>query len=381
MVNITNTADGGGFMRYQREDGCRAWLTYGQLKPEALNALLTEEGSAEAIYDHLLRDGSGFLSPYTTAQQREILQSKARPEAMHEMMLVMRRLNLGILSMEDYGYPDALRTIADPPPLLFFQGNPDCLMGRCVAMVGSRRASPNTIEAAKAIACELSRSGVTIVSGLALGIDTAAHQGCLEGGSPTAAVLGCGMDVDYPVENAQLRRQIVERGGVLLSEYPPGTPALGWHFPVRNRILSGLCKGVIMMEARIRSGSMTTVNHALDQGREVFAYPGNIGSEYAEGAHQLLRDGAIYFTGAGDVLQDLGWAEEQPAPSAAQKAELPPMSAEQRKVYQLLSRQEMSFDELAEASDLDTPTLSGALTMLQILGLVRSMPGKTYGKI
>ena len=368
-------------MRYQREDGCRAWLTYGQLKPEALAGLLAEMGGAEAVYDRFMRDGSGFLAPYATLQQRELLRDHASPEAMHEMMLVMRRLNLGILSMEDYSYPDALRAIADPPPLLFYQGNPDCLMGRCVAMVGSRRASPNILAVTRSIACELSRSGVTIVSGLAMGIDTAAHQGCLEGGSPTAAVLGCGMDVDYPAENAQLRRQIVEGGGVLLSEYPPGTPALGWHFPVRNRILSGLCKGVIMMEARIRSGSMTTVNHALDQGREVFAYPGNVGSEYAEGAHQLLRDGAIYFTDAADVLQDLGWAEEKPAPTPAQKAELPPMSEEQRQVYQLLSRQEMSFDELAAASGLDSPTLSGALTMLQILGLVRSMPGKTYGKI
>ena len=145
--------------------------------------------------------------------------------------------------------------------------------------------------------------------------------------------------------------------------------------------MSGLSKGVVLIEARIKSGSMTTVQHALDQGREVFAYPGNIGSEWAEGTHQLLREGANYFTSAQDVLEDLGWMEDRPAPTKKQKQELPAMTEDQRRVYAQLSQGECSFDQLASATGLDTPALSGALTMLQILGLVKSMPGKTYIRV
>ena len=155
---------------------------------------------------------------------------------------------------------------------------------------------------------------------------------------------------------------------------------MDWRYPVRNRLISGLSKAVVMMEALIRSGSMTTVNHALAQGKDVYAYPGNIGSEWAEGAHQLLREGAIYFTSAQDILEDLGWMNDTPQPTVEQKAALPPMNDRQRQLYTLLSRREMSFDELAEATGFDAPTLSGELTMLTILGLIRSLPGKIFSK-
>lgn len=366
-------------MHYDREDGCRAWLTYGQLQPDTIKELMDECGSAEAIYDRFLRS-SEFLGKKIGQQQLALLQKQARPENMHNMMLTMSKANMGIIAMDDAGYPDALRDIPDPPVLLFYRGNLDCLMGRCVGIVGTRKALPSTIAATEQIARDLSQHGVTVISGLAMGIDSAAHRGCLDGPSPTAAVLGCGIDMDYPAGNADLREKIIQAGGVLLSEYPPGTPPIGWHFPVRNRILSGLCKGVIMMEARIRSGSMSTVQHALDQGREVFAYPGNIGSEWAEGAHQLLREGAAYFTSASDVLEDLDWLDDAPVTTPQQKAALPPLSPDQRKVYQQLAQCEQSFDQLAQSTGLDTPQLSGALTMLQILGLIRSLPGKIYGK-
>lgn len=368
-------------MRYNREDGCRAWLTYGQIQPDVLAALMDEYGSGEAIYDRFLHDDD-FLHGRLKPQQLSLLRTQAQPDSMHDMMLVMRRHDMGIIALTDDTYPDALRNIPDPPALMFYRGSLDCLMGRCIAMVGSRKALPQTVAVTEQIARELSLNGVTVISGLAMGIDAAAHRGCMEGTSPTAAVLGCGIDQEYPIENAALKEKIVENGGVLLSEYPPGTPPIGWHFPVRNRILSGLCKGVIMMEARIRSGSMTTVQHALDQGREVFAYPGSIGSEWAEGAHQLLREGASYFTSAADVLEDLDWLDGAPAvPTPQQKSDLPPLSPDQRKVYQQLAQGEMSFDQLAQATGMDTPELSGALTMLQIFGLIRSLPGKIYGKV
>lgn len=365
-------------MRYTRQDGCRAWLTYALWAPERLQDLLHDFGDAEAVYDRFINEGTVILEPYATPQQLAVLKKQAQPDAMHRMMLDMHRESIGIMGMEDFGYPDSLRDTPSPPPLLFYRGDPDCLMGRCVTIVGSRSASPGAIAATEQIARELSEHGVTIVSGLAMGVDSAAHRGCLAGGSPTVGVMAGGLDIDYPAQNRQLKEDIVRSGGLLLSEYPLGTPAFARHFPVRNRIMAGLSKAVVLMEARIRSGSMTTVQHALDQGREVFAYPGNIGSAWAEGTHQLLREGANYFTGAQDVLEDLGWDDAPPAPTKAQKQELPPLSPEQRLILTQLAHGEKSFDQLAEATGLDAPALSSGLTMLQILGLVQSLPGKTY---
>ena len=366
-------------MRYTREDGCRAWLTYSLLRPEVLSSLLKEFGSAEAIYDRFMRHGSRFLKEKgISSSAAATLREQAEPTKMHEMMVVMQRLNIGILSEQDQSYPDDLRNIPSPPALLFYRGNPDCLMGKCVTIVGSRTASPQGIEVTRKISRELSQAGVTIVSGMAMGIDAAAHEGCLEGGSPTAAVLSCGMNVDYPLENISLRERIVDNGGVLLSEYPLDMHASKFVFAGRNRILSGLSRAVLMMESRIRSGSMLTVQHALDQGRDVYAYPGVPGTEWAEGAHQLLREGALYFTSAQDILEDMDWESTSPHHADTQKNALPPLSDEQRRLYTLLSQGEMSFDELAAASGLPIPTLSVSLTMLQMMGLVKAMPGKTY---
>ena len=284
---------------------------------------------------------------------------------------------IDIIALNDSRYPARLRNIPDPPTVLYVKGRlPNVDTDPAVAVIGTRQASPYGLKMGKRMAYEISKCGGAVISLLTVGIDEYAARGCLLAGGKCIAVLG--------TAHEDCRHRLCEdiaHSGAVVSEYAPGTKQMKSFFRARNRIASGLSAGVVVVEAPKDSKTLLFAAQAQEQGREVFAYPGNIGSEYAEGAHQLLRDGAIYFTGAGDVLQDLGWAEEQPAPSAAQKAELPPMSAEQRKVYQLLSRQEMSFDELAEASDLDTPTLSGALTMLQILGLVRSMPGKTYGKI
>lgn len=368
-------------MRYTREDGCRAWLTYAQVPSETLHSILDAFGCGEAAYDQFLRDKGKCMKPFMPQAQIDFLRQQAQPEAMHRMMLVMQRENMGIIGMKDSAYPEALRDLSDAPALLFYQGDLDCLMGKCIGIVGTRKAAPNTLVVTRKIAADLSRAGVTIVSGLAAGIDTAAHLGCLDGGSPTVALLASGLDVDYPISNGDLKRRIIKEGGLALSEYPPGTPAIHWHFPVRNRLIAGLSKAIVMMEAQIRSGSMTTVHHALEQGKDVYAYPGNIGSEWAEGAHQLLREGACYFTSAKDILEDMRWHDTPAAPTPQEKAALPPLTETQRRLYALLCQREMSFDELAEATGFEAATLSGELTMLTILGVVRALPGKTFGKV
>lgn len=365
-------------MRYSREDGCRAWLTYANSKADALSDLLEEYGCAETIYDKFMKSGGAFLKKWINQYGIDQLKEHSSREQMHDMLVTMRKHGIGIIAKSDDVYPASLHMIQNPPALLFYKGNLECTMGKCIAIVGSRKASMQGVEATEKLSCELSQSGVNIVSGLAMGIDAAAHEGCIAGGSPTIAVLGCGIDVDYPLENLDLKERIVQNGGLLLSEYPPGTRASKYVFQVRNRIISGLGKALIMMESQIQSGSMLTVHHALDQGREVFAYPGIPGTEWAEGAHQLLREGANYFTSANDILEDLGWADDLPQPSKAEKETLPPLSDDQRKVFGLLSRGEMSFDQIAYESGLSTPALSIALTMLQMMGLVKSLPGKMY---
>lgn len=367
-------------MKYLREDGCRAWLTYGTFQADQLSQVLKEYGSAENVYDSFITHGGSFLKKYCSDYGIEQLQERASRQSMHEMMLAMQKLDMGVLTQEDDDYPDSLRNIPSPPAVLFYRGNINCLRGKCISVVGSRNASIQGIEATRTLCAELSRNGVTIISGLAMGIDAAAHEGCLEGGSPTAAVMSCGIDVDYPAENHDLKEAIVAKHGVLLSEYPPGMRANRFVFQVRNRIISGLSKALLMMESRIQSGSMVTVHHALDQGREVYAYPGIPGTEWAQGAHQLLREGANYFTSAQDVLEDLKWESSDAAPSSP-KADLPSLSEEQRLVYRQLSHGELSFDELADRTKLSAPALTVALTMLQMMGLIKALPGKSYSLV
>lgn len=368
-------------MHYTRENACCAWLTYGLLRPQMLNDLLEQLGNAEAIYDKFIKDGPSFMQEYVSDYGITQLREKADKQLMHQMLLTMQRLDIGIMTQNDIHYPALLKNIQEPPALLFYRGDTDCLMNKCISVVGSRKASPQGIEVTRKICRELSQAGVTIVSGLAMGIDAAAHEGCLDGGSPTVAVLGCGIDVEYPSENTALRERIVASGGVLISEYPPGIRANRQVFQVRNRIISGLSKALLMMESQIQSGSTLTVQHALDQGREVFAYPGIPGSEWAAGAHQLLREGANYFTNAQDILEDMGWDDVAVQQRQQSTTELPPLNDDQRQVFALLTQGEMTFDQLAAQSGLSTPSLSVALTMLQMLGLIRSMPGKAYCRI
>lgn len=363
-------------MKYTFEDGCRAWLTYAHTQPVPLQRMMDEFGSATAIYEQCKRDGGKTLRRYLTERNVEkLLQRSARP-AMHEMMVDMQRLEMQVVALRDPAYSPALRFISDPPPFLFYRGDVSCMTGRCLAVIGSRAASPRAVTWCEELCRELSNHGVTIVSGLAAGIDTSAHEGSIHGTTPGIGIMACGLDVDYPASSRDLKRRLLEQGGLLLSEYPPGTTVRKSVFPVRNRIISGLCKGVVMMEARITSGSFTTVHHALDQGRDVYAWPGEPGSVWSEGAHQLLREGARYFVTAEDLLEDLEWNDI--AVKSEKREPIAALTPDMQKILTILYGGEKSLDELAYESGLSITALSTSLTILQMSGLIRALPGKQY---
>ncbi len=363
-------------LTYTREDGCRAWLAHAYTQPKALHRLMDEYGNAEQIYEQTLRDGGKTLRAFLSEGNVKKLVRSAAHASMHEMMVSMQQDDMRVISTLDTVYPPALRFIADPPAFLFARGDPEVMSGRCLAVVGSRKASPKASSWCEEMCRELSNRGVTIVSGLAVGMDTCAHEGSLLGKAPGIGVMACGLDVDYPTRSRDLKRRLLEHGGLLLSEYPPGTQVWKGHFPVRNRIISGLCKGVVIMEGRIASGSVVTVQHALDQGREVFAWPGEPGSTWSEGPHQLLREGARYFVTAEDLLEDLGWddiamVETREEPAIA-------ITPNMQRILAILYTGEKSMDELAYESGMDISALSTNLTILQMSGAIRALPGKRY---
>ena len=356
-----------------------AWLASALIPPDMLLSLLETYKTPEAIYDAFMRSGDipDLMLP-PGCQSRLLSQSAAERLRWFDDTLVKH----GIQSFcfHDAIYPEQLRSIPDPPVLLFCQGETDCFRGRTVSVVGSRSASYAGQKATRKISKELSCRGVAVISGLASGIDTSAHSGCLDGGGKTIAVLGSGLDRPYPRDNLALRNRILEKGGLILSEYAPGESALGWHFPVRNRIIVGLSRALILMEAKIRSGSMTSVNHALAQGKDVFVYPGDPASECFEGNHQLLREGGIYFTSARDILEDLHWLDN---PSAVRQnsdcvQEYKPSTPEEDKLIRALKPGTMSFEQLIVCTGMNTSSLMSTLTVLQIRGIIEALPGKQY---
>lgn len=270
-------------------------------------------------------------------------------------------------------YPQCLKTIPVPPPVLYRVGRPlPAIMG--VAVVGARKATAAGCETARSLARQVAGVGLTVVSGMARGIDAAAHEGALEKGGLTVAVLGCGADTIYPRSNAPLYRAITERG-TILSEFPPGTSPRKHHFPQRNRLISGLSSGTVVVEAGLRSGSLSTARHALEQGREVFAVPGSVHSPNSRGPHQLIRDGAHLVEDVHDILNNLpSWSR---LPSRAgfgettASAEPPALRPELLGVWEALESHPLSMDELIERLSLPAPVVSAALSELEVEGHAR----------
>ncbi len=303
-----------------------------------------------------------------------------------------------VLLPDDPHFPAHLKQIPYPPPLLFIKGTLTPADDLTLALVGTRAASYSGLKTARGLAGALAGRGITVVSGLARGIDTAAHQGSLENGGRTLAVLGCGLDVVYPPENQKLYEQIPAQGA-LISEFPLGAPPEAKNFPVRNRIISGLALGVLVVEAGEKSGTAITVRYALDQGREVFAVPGPIDSPTSLGPHRLIQDGAKLVQDVEDIFQELpglkkgqgrlfgvpGGVRETPAsvgppPSAATTSTPPPppASAPEDPLLALLGSDPLSLEELVRTTRRPTAEVLSRLTILELEGLIRELPGKRY---
>ena len=283
------------------------------------------------------------------------------------------RDDIRALAIDDAAYPAALRTIADPPPVLYVRGTVRPGDARAVAVVGTRRASAYGAQVARHLAGVLARNGVTVVSGLARGIDAAAHDAALLAGGRTLAVLGCGVDVTYPPEHRRLGERIVA-SGALLAEVPPGTPPLRFHFPRRNRLISGLCAGVVVVEGREDSGALITACAALEQGRDVFAVPGPIFDPRTAAPHGLLRDGAAPVTCAEDILDALGWPVERVAIPEA----VPRLDGEEEQVFAHLDLTPQTPDAIAARSQLSAAAVARSLVALECRGLVMVLPGQRY---
>lgn len=288
-----------------------------------------------------------------------------------------------LMTLADEDYPHTLLNIPDPPIMLYLKGRRELLHHRAIAVVGSRNATAQGVANAERFSETLSRAGFTIISGMALGIDTAAHQGGLRGslhdGGSTIAVIGTGADTVYPARNRALAHQIAEVG-CIVSEYPLGTPPLPANFPRRNRIISGLAQGVLVVEAAAQSGSLITARMAAEQGREVFAIPGSIHSPLSKGCHQLIKQGAKLVESAQDILEELG---QMPIASAAASSTTTSTVADPNSSV-LLSA--MGFDPvdantLAARCDIDAADLSAQLLILEMDGLVEMLPGAIYRRV
>ena len=356
-------------------------------------------GNAESLY--FAGEYEWRLSGIFTPGQINKLKSTTL-DAAKKIVSDCQRYRIKIITPDDADYPSMLFKLPNLPLALYVRGDLDCLKNKIsIAVVGAREASDIGARIARSLSASLSRSGAVIVSGAAKGIDSAAHNGALDAGANTVAVLGCGFGTNYLPENEPLRREIAGHGA-LVTEYPPLTPASGWNFPFRNRIISGLSYGTIVIEANEKSGSLRTVGHAIEQGRDIFAVPGDITSSMNMGTNKLLRDGAKPVFNAMDVLEE--YAERFPdlldinkieTKLTMQTSSAKPKASEEKKPFvkptvsqnisdkaklicDAFTTDTMQAEELILKTKLSTTDFLSAMTELELLGIIEPLAGKNY---
>lgn len=375
-----------------------------ELGASTYQRLVASFGAPEQVLGQPLAHLQNYLQPITLDVLRQFQQSPEGSEpgrrALADLAWLADQAEVSLLAYEDSAYPDLLREIPRAPPLLFVRGSLSCLNLPQLALVGSRNPSGGGLENAARFAEYLAASGFAITSGLAMGIDGAAHQGALTAGGITIAVMGTGIDLIYPSRHKKLAAEIVARGGALVSELPLGSGSKAAHFPQRNRIISGLSCGVLVVEAALKSGSLITAQTALQQNREVFAIPGSIHNPLARGCHQLIRQGATLVETGRDIVEQLqgmlaykrSGAEKlpavcQPAPrpvkaaaSPVAEAALADLSPAEQQVMASLGFDPVDLEDLAERTGAPVGSLLAQLIGLEIKGFVQQQ-GTAYQRV
>jgi len=361
------------------------WLTsipgLGSVK---ISKLLNAFGEPEKVWNATESD----LKNVTGLNRQDIFQlCNKNTEMAEKIMIKAGQLGIRIVTIQETEYPSYLRNIYDPPHVLYVYGELPKQDDIAIAVVGSRNASPYGQKVAEALSYQLAKRGIIIVSGMARGIDTYAHKGALNAGKRTIAVLGCGVDVVYPKENKRLAESIA-KNGALISEYPPGTYPSPGNFPARNRIISGLCYGTVVVEAGEKSGALITSDFALEQGREIFAVPGNIDSKYSKGTNRLIKQGAKLVTCEEDVLEELPqhilnktvyhFTYDNGGLLESGESMYEELDMEEIAVIEALSYTPVHIDQLYRKLGYSMQKLSAILMMLEMKGFIYQIPGKFF---
>ena len=354
---------------------CLALQQHSQLTDKQLRILLLSVTALEDIFSLSARSIEQLGLPASTHHELKIAYRQSCSDQVVGDAQGLVAAGIEVLAINDYHYPALLREIYDPPSFLYARGDLSLLQTPQLAIVGSRRTSQQGQQNAYQFSKAFAENGFTITSGLALGVDTESHRGALACDGNTIAVLGTGIDVVYPRRNRTLFDQIVAQG-LIISEYPPGREAHRGQFPRRNRIISGLSLGILVIEAAVQSGSLITARCGLEQGREVFAMPGSIHNPASRGCHALIRQGAKLVETVEHVMEELaGWIPAKPlaAPALQQKLDLP---ASERKLLEQIGYDLTSVDELQQRVDLSMSELVAGLTQLELKGAVENIAGR-----
>ena len=369
-------------MRPTQAEDIAAWVRLAQtsgIGPVIARKLLAEFGLPENIFVA----GYGTLQKHVPERIAQALSAPAPSELQAQIERTLEWLSQAgnhLLTLADATYPPALLNIPDPPLMLYVKGRAELLSAPSLAVVGSRNATAQGSANAENFAKALSRAGLTIVSGLALGIDTAAHRGGLQGAGSTIAVIGTGADIVYPARNRSLAHQIADEG-CIVSEHPLGTPAIAANFPRRNRIISGLARGVLVIEAAAQSGSLITARLGAEQGKEVLAIPGSIHSPLSKGCHLLIKQGAKLVESAQDVLEELRLPSVAATDSASSANDEASTNSPDKLLLEVLGFDPVDVDNLCQRSGLDAATLSTQLLTLELDGLVERLPDGKYRRL
>ncbi|AIS52537.1 protein Smf [Thermoanaerobacter kivui] len=330
-------------------------------------------GSAEEVYN------AKEIDILKAVRSKKLTENiiEAKKQNPFEYIERLQKLRIKVYTLEEEEYPEELKNIYDPPPVLYTKGNISLKDSLCIAMVGSRNATFYGKQMAQKLAYELAERGIIVVSGMARGIDSFSHIGALKAKGKTIAVLGSGINVVYPKENKKLMEQIIENG-LLVSEFPLDFPPLPQNFPSRNRIISGLSLGVVVVEAGVKSGSLLTAKFALEQGREVFAVPGNATSAYSKGTNELIKQGAKLVNDVNDILEEFNFRGD--VQEKITQNTLASLSDEEKKVYEFICEAPRDIEEVISYFGLKAAKANVILSSLMLKGIIEKLPGNKYEK-